>query len=478
VVNAGAPCVGLSRNWFVLKTLGILSAALLVAGAVAGGRWAGGAFEVATGYSAKQMCSGVFVAGLPETFVMENDIQLSLGTLGPLMSRLMITVDEGAQLVTSRLFGSESRAVYQGDRGCVLIPTDMAPAAVSSAVRAVPASVDVDARAVTPALAAVLERAFSEPDDEQRRTLAVVVSHRGRIIAERYAKPAAPGTPLQGWSMNKSLMATWIGIQVERGELDLASPVAARVAESDPALAAKVDPALNLGHLLHMESGFAFEETYFPGDDATRMLYRSPAMWRIAPGNGHRHAPGVHFSYSSGDTNLASYVWQASLDRPYHQWIEEEFRKPLKLWSLTAEHDATGVQVGSSYTYMTATDWLAVGEFWLRARHAASPLLSQAWMRAATTPRPAAARGNYGRGFWLNAKGLDFPGLPRDMFYASGHNGQYVVVFPAHELVVVRLGLSRNGRASGIRELLAGVLTHLPEEPAPAPLEVALRPDR
>ena len=383
-----------------MKIPALLSALILAAVLIVGERWVGAAFEVATGYSAKQMCSGTFVAGLPEEFVLENDIRMSLATLGPLMPRLQITIDEGAQVVDSRLLGTKSRAVYQGDQGCVLIPPGVDIHVGPSSARLSPVAFIDPPGEFDPAMVAVLDEAFREPGQGQRRTLAVAVSHRGRIIAERYAEPAGPATPLQGWSMNKSLMATWIGMQVERGKLDLDAPVAPRVAQLDPELARNLDPALNLGNLLHMESGLEFEETYFPGDDATRMLYRSAAMWQIAPGNGQLHTPGEHFSYSSGDTNFASYLWQSSLELPYDQWVQQEFAEPLRLYSLTAEHDATGVQVGSSYTYMTATDWLAVGEFWLRAWQARSPLLSRAWMRAATTPRPAAVEGNYGRGFW------------------------------------------------------------------------------
>ena len=97
------------------------------------------------------------------------------------------------------------------------------------------------------------------------------------------------------------------------------------------------------------------------------------------------------------------------------------------------------------------------------------------WMRAATTPRPTATDGNYGRGFWLNAKGLDFPNLPRSLFMASGHNGQYVVVIPEQELVVVRLGRSASEQASGLAALLEGIFSRLPDGPAQAPLEVARR---
>jgi CubicO group peptidase (beta-lactamase class C family) len=444
----------------VLALFGILLALALLAG----GRWLLGVFEVATGYSAKQLCSGVFVAGLPESFILENDINLSIGTLGPLLPQLAVTVDEQAKRTAASLLGTRAEAVYSGDAGCVLNPVAETPSPLpdpaGSAVMVVPL-------APQPELEPVIALAFEEPSVGQRRTLAVLVLQGGAVLAEQYAHGVGPNTPLQGWSMNKSLMATWVGMQAERGGLDLAVPVRSLVSGADPALAGNIDPALDITHLLHMESGFEFEETYFPGDDATRMLYRSPAMWRVAPGNGHMHAPGEHFSYSSGDTNLASWLWQQSLDRPYTDWLQQEFAGPLGLTQMTSEHDASGVQVGSSYTYMTARDWAAVGQFWLDAWHGRSELLSQAWMRAATVPRAAAVRGNYGRGFWLNAKGMDFPALPRNLFYASGHNGQYTVVFPDQELVVVRLGLSSGGGAAGLTQLLEGVFTTVTDRPVP-----------
>ena len=170
---------------------------------------------------------------------------------------------------------------------------------------------------------------------------------------------------------------------------------------------------LRLDHLLHMESGLEFEETYWPGDDVTRMLYSGVPMWQVPAGQQQAYPPGTHFSYSSGDTNLAAYLWQTSLgDLDYATWLQRNFYRPLGIRRAVSEPDAAGVQVGSSYTYMTAREWARVGQLWLDAWHGRSELLSQAWQRAATEPRASAAQGEYGRGFWLNRRGEDFPGLP------------------------------------------------------------------
>lgn len=430
-------------------------------------RWTSQALEVVTGYSAKQLCSGVFVAELEPDFIIENDIHLSMGVLGPLLSRLQLEVDVERTRSRASLLGAEAEAVWSGEEGCVLNPvTPLAtPGRPRNAGPRLPWPLEPE---TPPDLNEVLEAAFAEPEEGQRRTLAVLVLRGGELVAERYADDVDMSQALQGWSMNKSLMSTWVGMQVASGKLDLAEPIAPLIRRTDPRLARSLDPALNLGHLLHMESGLDFEETYFPGDDATRMLYRSQAMWTVAPGNGHRYAPGEVFSYSSGDTNLASWVWQQSLGQPYMDWLGDHFKNHLSLSSLTSEHDASGTQVGSSYTYMSAREWAMVGRFWLDAWRHGSELLPEGWMREATLPRPSASHGNYGRGFWLNSLGRDFPNLPRNLFYASGHNGQYVVMFPDEDIVVVRLGLSSDSTASGITPLLEGVLAQLPAPGPPA----------
>ena len=411
--------------------------------------------EVAAGYSAKQLCSGVFVAGLPEKFVVDTDIRPRMATLGPVLPFLRLEVDVEAGTASASLLMSRAVATISGDRGCVLNALRPRPQPLTQAL-----AVETEAITGDYAMQAALDAAFAEPKGAGRNTLAVVVSRGGDILAERYRSPVTANTPLQGWSMNKSLTTTWVGMQVARGRLDLALPVRQALSGygTPRALLAQVDAGLTLGHLLQMESGFDFEENYTPGHDATRMLYQSSAMWRVAPATGHRYTPGSHFSYSSGDTNLAAYLWQKSLDgEPYPQWLVREFSKPLDLQAMVAEPDASGVQVGSSYTYMTARDWLRVGQFWLDAWHERVSLLPPGWQRESTRSRPSDDRGRYGRGFWLNTGGVAFPGLPDELFYASGNAGQAVVVLPRQELVVVRLGLTDTDVDTGLHQLLLDI---------------------
>ena len=314
------------------------------------------------------------------------------------------------------------------------------------------------------ALESALDAAFAEPLERGRNTLAVIVMHRGQIVAERYGAPVTAETAMQGWSMNKSLMATFIGRQIDRGHLRLNDAVvtALRAAGAGGATVAKVNPDLTLRHLLSMTTGFDFSERYFPGDDVTDMLYRQAGMWRSAPNTGHAFLPGEQWAYSSGDINTASLMWQQSLQgEPYPDWIRTHFSEPLALTEIVLEPDASGVQVGSSYAYLTSRDWARMGQLWLDAWHGRSEVISAAWQRLAVTPGTAKGGEIYGLGFWLNTGHRAFPSAPENTFHAGGNSGQFVVVIPERELVVVRLGLTLNESRADMNALLADVLKTL-----------------
>ena len=434
---------------------------------------------VGAGYAAKQICSGVFVARLPEQFVVNTDVLPRLATVGPLADFLGYEINHIQREVVARMLGQKVTAQYREGYGCTLNQTDHPPlftfvaaaddvskqlhgtevasAPIADAARA--------ARAGNkPALQAALDIAFMEPPDGGRNTLAVIIMHRGQVVAERYGAPVTAATPMQGWSMNKSLMATFIGRQVDRGNLNLDGAVvgALQTAGTDARTLGKVDPSLSLRHLLSMSTGFDFSERYFPGDDVTDMLYRQPGMWRSAPDAGHAHPPGVQWAYSSGDINTASLMWQQSLNgEPYPDWISTNFSRPLALQEIVLEPDASGVQVGSSYAYLTARDWARMGQLWLDAWHGRSNVISQQWQRLAVTPGTAKNGEIYGLGFWLNTAGRAFPSAPDNTFHAGGNSGQFVVVIPERELVVVRLGLTLNESRADMNALLADVLAAL-----------------
>ena len=431
---------------------------------------------IGAGYAAKQICSGVFVAQLPEQFVVERDVLPRLATVGPLAQLFEYELDTNKRQVVAQMLGQTVTAQHRPRYGCTLGEAGEAPLFPGSdgapeilhepdaAAAAAALSALTSTGSKSAALESALDAAFAETREGGRNTLAVIVMNRGEIVAERYGGPVTAETPMQGWSMNKSLMATFIGRQIDQGHVQLSESVvtALLAAGAGDTTVARVNPDLTLRHLLSMTTGFDFSERYFPGDDVTDMLYRQPGMWLSAPDTGHAFPPGEQWAYSSGDINTASLMWQQSLQgEPYPDWIRTHFSHPLAMDEVVLEPDASGVQVGSSYAYLTPRDWARMGQLWLDAWHGRSEVISAGWQRLAVTPGTAKGGEIYGLGFWLNTEKRAFPSAPENTFHAGGNSGQFVVVIPERELVVVRLGLTLNESRADMDALLADVLAAL-----------------
>ncbi len=419
-----------------------------------------GAAKIGVGYAAKQLCSGVFVSHLPADFVLEKDIIPRLKTVAGMDRFAKAKVGEAS--ATLSILSATATASYRDRYGCTLHAEETAnPEALEQ--ERVERSVAIETvQSSNPVIESAIDELFEELPGGGKNTLAVLVMQGGEIVSERYAAPVSPRTRLQGWSMNKSLMASWVGIQVERGAIDLSMLVKERLLALGTSASAvsAVDEALTLEHLITMASGLDFDERYLPGDDVTEMLYGGVPMWQIPLAQGHRVDPGQEFVYSSGDTNVVSYLWQASLEgEAYVDWIDREVNQRLGLDNPLLEPDISGVQVGSSFAYLTARDWAKYGQWWLDAWHGRDAALSSDWQQRAAAP--SATADFYGLSFWLNTHFRDYPGLPENTFHAGGNSGQFVIVAPDAELVIVRLGLTLDESAVALAEPLAKIYAEL-----------------
>jgi hypothetical protein len=180
---------------------------------------------IGNAYAAKTLCSGVFVSGRDAAAVIQEDI---VADNHPLLGLIHSWIEAGNGVASASLFGLMRRdARFRPGLGCTIVIGDLAPLAASPT--AVSQSSEEELPSGAPAmdvdrgkLHAALDWAYAEPDPlKLRRTRAVIVVHRGRIIAERYAAGIAPQTPLLGWSMTKSVTAILVGLLVKQGKLSL-----------------------------------------------------------------------------------------------------------------------------------------------------------------------------------------------------------------------------------------------------------------
>ena len=413
--------------------------------------------SVGCSYKAKALASAFFVSGLDPDPERAPEIADEAYRI---MRLFRARIDRDRKTVTVSFLGLQPRtAAYRPGLGATLTPGPLPPGPLMAA----PASVPGLPIREDPDLSPILAAAFTEPGPRRRRTRAIVVVQDGAVIGERYAPGISPDTPLNGWSMTKSVMGALIGVLIRDGKLRLDD----RSLLSEWSGAGDPRAGISLEDLLRMRSGLRFSEVYAdPCSDVNRMLFDGHDAGGFAASRPLEAAPGTVWKYSSGTTNILSLIARRAVgEKDYPSWPRRALFDPLGMTSAVLEPDASGTFVGSSFLFATARDWARFG---LLHADGGGSLLPDGWVRFAATPTPQAADGRYGAHWWLKLSPELGGGtaadarIPPDAFHALGHEGQCLTVVPSRRLVVVRLGLSIDIKAWDHAAFLSELLEALP----------------
>ena len=318
---------------------------------------------------------------------------------------------------------------------------------------------------------AVIDEMFARPA-EQGVSLGLVAKRGGEVVAERYgvqpANDLAPelaidaSSTLLSWSMAKSMVHAALGILVSDGLLDVDQPAAV------PEWAGTDRESITVLQLLEMRSGLHFIEDYVDGDTSNciEMLFggTEPSFAHYAATQPLAHAPGTVFNYSSGTSNILARLIGDTLtssDAPpsqrqarMEQFLRDRLFAPAGMHSAMAKFDDAGDFVGSSYVYATAHDFARFGELYLHDGvtecGSGDRILPVGWTRhaSAAISHDADSGLGYGRHFWL------WPAFPGS-FASHGYEGQFIVVFPDRDLVLVHLGKTDVAHSRGLQMRLA-----------------------
>jgi CubicO group peptidase (beta-lactamase class C family) len=333
-------------------------------------------------------------------------------------------------------------------------------------------------------LDARIDAIFSRPVD-QGVSLAMVVVHRGEIVAERYgvqpanifepAKVITADSPLLSWSVAKSITHAAVGILVGDGLLDVDAPAAV------PEWRGTEKEAITLLDLLEMRPGLRFVEDYV--DDgvshALEMLFSEGVTdyAAYAAGLPLDHRPGTVWNYSSGTTNIVCRIIGSVVGggRPgMEQFLRERLFEPCGMHTAEPRFDAAGTWVGSTYVYATARDFARFGELYRNDGVADSGgrVVPPGWVDHGRTfvahdPEAAGRYGfDYGRHWWMWP---EFPGS----IAAHGYEGQYVVVVPDRQLTLVHLGKTDHELRPPLVAALGELIETFPVTGAPAVAGIA-----
>jgi CubicO group peptidase (beta-lactamase class C family) len=401
--------------------------------------------DLLSGFSAKSVASGHFIDGRDLQTIQQGDNDIDK------VDWATNKIDEDGKFATSAVYGlKERKAIYREGLGATLInedfdidkPYEVPKRTYLNNGRPFPygslepkdtvfSNVDYDK------LQKTLDNAFDRKGIKKRRTRSVLVVYKDKIIAERYADGFHKKSKILGWSMTKSITATYFGILQKQGRLDIMKPAPIKEWANDE----RRDITLN--DLLHMNSGLEWEEDYGKISDVTKMLFQAEDMSRPQIDKPARFKPNTHWYYSSGTTNLLSGILrkQFGTHQEYLDFWYSSLLDKIGMHSALVETDMAGNFVGSSYGWATTRDWAKFGLLYLhKGNWNGEEIFDESWAKYAATPTNT-SNGRYGAQFWLNASG-HFPDAPRDMFYCNGYQGQIVAIIPSQDLVIVRMGLS------------------------------------
>ena len=293
-----------------------------------------------------------------------------------------------------------------------------------------------------PRFANLIARAFGERSNpELGETHAFVAIHRGRLVAEHYAAGYGPEATNPSWSKAKSITHALVGLLVGDGKIDILAPAAV------PEWKEPNDPRrdITLDLLLRMSSGLAFAEEYLPEkpSDVIEMLWGKGKddVAHFAASFELAYAPGLFWSYSSGTSNIvarAAAIAANARGEDFERFMRQRLFEPLGMTTATPKFDTAGTFIGSSFCFASARDFARFGLLYLRdGIWDGKRLLPEGWVDYARNPtfQQPNDQGRYGAHFWLDLAG---PGS----FSANGFQGQYTVMVPERDLVLVRHGNS------------------------------------
>ena len=409
---------------------------------------------------AKILCSGVFITGLDAADAAAN----VGGFISPFDERRHVVdtvVDYEQELVALTLPDGVTRTAKRYEnQGCVahgigedsvhFVPTtverNLPPAATTpwpmgDVLSDAPWPSEIDMEKVEEAL----DIGFGPAE---ARTLGLVVTYKGRILGERYGEGIDIHTPLESWSMTKSLTGTLMGVLIEQGTYELWQP--APVPEwQEPG-----DPRqeIRIGDIMRMSSGIKINAPSDP--DYDRDIYADHYYLYTATSNSYEWAatrpqewpPNTIGRYRNTDPVLTSYLIRLGVEgrgQDYHSFPQHDLFDKIGIRDGLIETDPQGNFLGQGLAFMPARDWARLGNLYLQdGVWDGERILPEGYVEYASTLAPtwvSDGRLQYGGAFfWVNGQGGQ--GLPESAYSMRGAGGQSTTIIPTHDLVVVRLG--------------------------------------
>ena len=288
----------------------------------------------------------------------------------------------------------------------------------------------------------IIDYTFStESIETLGRTNALLIVQNGSIVYEKYNEPINRNTKLVSYSMAKSYIGLLTGMMIDKGFIESKDEKNLLKEWQDNR------KNISISHLLNMQSGLDFVEQYDNNgrSDTLEMLFgdgrfdqasfaASVALKSITP--------GIKFNYSTGETNILSKIIKLRLQEQnlnYQNFINDNLSSKIGLKNTIFEFDNSGTFIGGSSVFANARDYARFGYLYLRdGQWDGETIVSKSWIDDTRKPAKNTYQ-MYSNKFWMPHPTSPI-NLPKDTYYCAGFGGQYILMIPSKDMIIVRLG--------------------------------------
>lgn len=264
-------------------------------------------------------------------------------------------------------------------------------------------------------------------------TVAFLIIKNDSIWNESYYDDYSKDSKSNSFSMAKSIVSASLGKAIMEGKI---KSLDQKVADFFPEFKDKYASQMTVGDLSSMSSGLNWDESYYSPFSITTRAYFDDDLKSVILGLKGVTKPGTAYKYLSGDTQLLAMCIEKAVGKSLANYVSDSFWKPMgaeneALWQTDA---AGGIVKAYCCVATTARDFARFGKLYKQnGKWNDKQILDSAFVAKSTKPRFQDSP-QYGYGWWLS----DYKN--KKIFYMRGHLGQYVIVIPEDNLILVRLG--------------------------------------
>ena len=269
---------------------------------------------------------------------------------------------------------------------------------------------------------------------KELQTVAFLIIKNDSIWHESYFDGFNKDSKTNSFSMAKSVITAALGKAIMQGKI---KNLDQKVTDFYPELKGKYAKEVTVGDLSSMASGLSWDEKYYSPFSIVTRAYFDNDLDKVILGLEINEKPGQSFKYLSGATQLLAMCIEKATGEYVSEYVSKNFWQLMgaendALWQL--DHEPDGIEKAYCCIASNARDFARFGKLYKQnGKWNGKQILDSTFVKKCITPRFKNSP-EYGYGWWMHTiKG-------KDLFYMRGHLGQFVIVIPEDDLIIVRLG--------------------------------------